>query len=635
MGVRPRCRYFVNVAIVALLMIIRFDCIAGDSDEVKCRDIIKALSYLHKSMPRNMSFEGRCKRYVIILMMSVRQGMPRRSVVTQLATLHEHIINSLYRPIDEQRQRSLYLDAIYRYRLIKLEAPFSDLIACLRNIDTTLKGTDLDEQLSLILDLYMEMQESPSLKINLDSVDLSNFDLNFRATLRNIFDKHLYSSPEQSPKNQLQLEKDVARQQKALERRRFLKRINQKRAREWRLQEIRSKDFLRKRRSLQKLKKQLSEAEAMVSESQTKDAQESSVRPGKTAITAGTGDSDLKGRGRLDQFEQLLQWRRNRIMRNRIFRERNRQMLRERDRIRKRQDREILSAAKAAYLWEQLELPGTRRPRGKTRSLEGLSPEERDRLQRIRRLGRARQRRFRERNQQHVLQKQRESRYRRQRQALRQKMLKQIERVSPVDIAGPFTGLMPVTSSSENQSQQLGSQSQQPELAGPSLDETFILEVPSHKSRFDQIEQIRITQHLIPPTLQGRLVEEMTVPRFVQPSLQSLCSLAQSEFHPDNDTKLCADSMRSHLLNPAMEGERTFVDVIDSESRGDDRSQALDGTSKLHTVPVTSGELGAYPDFNNRENQSDEMDSIIRAVLDGAFIVSPPRDSDQEHSSKR
>lgn len=195
--------------------------------QARCKDIDKALKYLHWSLPDQIDFDSRCRRYAILLSMAEMQGMPRRLAVTQLATLHSHIIDTLHRRIDAAHERSLFLDAIKRYIILRLELPFVDLVACLRHIDAGLKGTQLDEELDVILSLYKKVLEYDASSIDIDSMDLSRFHPDFKPTLRKLLDRHIYSNRATNPP-----EVEQALQEQEAERKRYLKKLNLKRYRQ-------------------------------------------------------------------------------------------------------------------------------------------------------------------------------------------------------------------------------------------------------------------------------------------------------------------------------------------------------------------------------------------------------------------
>lgn len=111
-----------------------------------------------------------------------------------------------------------------------MKPPFVELVACLRQIDTSLTGTYLDEELELILGLYRQIVESPGFKIDLDAIDLRRFGPAFRTTLRALFGKNIGAG--RPSENELsEQESESAHQQLEAEQRRYRHRLNMQRYR--------------------------------------------------------------------------------------------------------------------------------------------------------------------------------------------------------------------------------------------------------------------------------------------------------------------------------------------------------------------------------------------------------------------
>lgn len=226
----------IIIAIVGLFMIIRIECGPRYYHPTRCRDIIAALRCLQNFFPPRMPPGSRCKRYAVLLALTELQGKPHKSTVIELATIHEQIIDMLYRNMDGRRRKSLYMTAIALYRASKLEPPFVELVACLRQIDTALAGTRLDGELDLILDLYRQVVNSPALTIDLDAIDLKRFDPSFKTALRALFDKNI--AVQHWRKSEILEQSKSARIQQTLERQRYRNRLNQQRFREKRQQKL-------------------------------------------------------------------------------------------------------------------------------------------------------------------------------------------------------------------------------------------------------------------------------------------------------------------------------------------------------------------------------------------------------------
>lgn len=407
-----------------LLLIKGTECMPND--RTRCRDVIKGLTYLHKSLPLQMLLDDRCKRYAVLLSLADIQGTPYRVTVAQVASLHGQIIDTLYRLIPGSRQISLYTGAINRYKASKLEPPFVDLISCLRQIAPLASGDHFNEELDLILDLYKRILDQPDFEIELDSIDLSRFDPSFKKTLAILFEENLggrtgagiYVDPnDDDPLSAWHSEINSEQQEIEKERKRYLNRLNQKRYREKNLEELLKKDRARKQQLAEQFLKRF--AEGLPIGAADSDVGDTNVEsPGGSTLP-----SPSSIQVHVDQEKQQHAAERRRHLRNerqRRFRERHKQRLKEKDRERRRQLRSQLEQLRAAGIDAPRKTLIKRTP---YIPVDLLEKQAQDRVERNRRLARQRAVRFRERNRDRLNQKQRD--WRRKNKELRERLEQQ------------------------------------------------------------------------------------------------------------------------------------------------------------------------------------------------------------------
>lgn len=231
-----------------------------------------ALNLLQARLPDQMPLEARCQRYAFLLLMIETEGMPHRTAVLELITMHDDIFDMFKRNLDTNHLISLYMIAIDRYRISKLEPPFLDLVDCLSRIDVPQAKAYFNEELNFIVNLYKDVLDTPGSTIDLGSLDLSTFPPSMRTMLENLFVEHLTPRAPTSEQSQdtdtiwpqtiddLLSDTDLVElqeQQPEIDssiladphaRSKYLAQLRQKRHREKHLEKIREKDRIRKRK---------------------------------------------------------------------------------------------------------------------------------------------------------------------------------------------------------------------------------------------------------------------------------------------------------------------------------------------------------------------------------------------------
>lgn len=164
-----------------------------------CENVIDAINRLHASLPDEMPLEAKCKRYAILLSMIHSNGVTEHLALLQISGMSEKVVNMLYEEINPGETATRYLNVIDSYRSSHLEPAFMDIIKCSRKIvfehltydSTAWLRTYLDHpELTMIVKLYKQALKPPASAIDLESVDLSPFQPEFRSRLQKLFEKH-------------------------------------------------------------------------------------------------------------------------------------------------------------------------------------------------------------------------------------------------------------------------------------------------------------------------------------------------------------------------------------------------------------------------------------------------------------
>lgn len=171
---------------------------------VQCNSTTDAMNYLHQSLLDNMTFEEKCKRYVVLtsLFSSSSKGPHSRSM-SQFLKLTDQNIDQYYRRLNDFDELPvLFMAAIDAYRAeSNLGPPFIELIECLKKFDRPYIETYLnDPELVLILDLHKQILQSPGTKINLAKhIEHQHFSPAFVTSLLNLFRNNVIGSSPMNP----------------------------------------------------------------------------------------------------------------------------------------------------------------------------------------------------------------------------------------------------------------------------------------------------------------------------------------------------------------------------------------------------------------------------------------------------
>lgn len=264
------------IAIANLLISNYLGCSPAEIDfTTPCRDVVEAISRLHSSLPDHMPLEAKCKRYAVLLSMIHSEGVSEQVALLQLSVMSEKILNMLYEELRPTELASSYSNMIDTYRSSHLEPAFIDVVECSRQLFKRSRYDPIswlkylyDQELDMIVTLYKRALGPPAKEIDLDSVDLSAFDPEFRKSLGRLFEKHselirqkhAHSSSEINVFNQLsssyvsQLKqaREFIKMTESRLRQKELKRQRQKRYRERHAAEILEKSRLRRQQSREK-----------------------------------------------------------------------------------------------------------------------------------------------------------------------------------------------------------------------------------------------------------------------------------------------------------------------------------------------------------------------------------------------
>lgn len=606
-----RNRYLIIVATASLLMIINTEC---RLEELRCRDIIKALTYLQMSMPSQLPLDHRCKRYISLLALAEIRGTPLRSAVYQLATMHEAIIDVIYRDIGVDRRKSLYTGAIYRYRASKLEPPFIDLVACLRQTDTSLSGSYLTEELDLILDLYKKVMDWPAFTIDLDAIDLSRFDPAFKTALKNLFKENLGQNHYPYPPLQPVSVKDYRKH--AIERRRYRQRVNQQRFREKNLHSLQEKDRARKRELAKEFREQFLDANDIVHPGESTGEGPDPIVDPPEAEQSVASTSGMPG----DLYQAYRSAERRRYLRNerqRRFRERNLQRIRERQRQQKRETRERSRATSKNGLHSDREKQSesTRRREGRPLGLMDQLVLENE--ERLRQINRERAFRFREKNRERLNQKQRERRQKRREEEFeRSAQLKQPERVTT------YADLMPKVASSQRTEVISSPDVRSPEQVSQLFPVQSTEEMPS--------ERMHSLYQVPRPGLVRRVNPKPVVPNVPQPeTLPSPYITTSQSFANVGDRP---SSFISSVSSIGQSGQAlSYLDA--SESSGAELFRSPLPTIHTLTTDISKGRE-TFDELQISAGQFDETDSVMRAFSDAPLTIGTPPVANAPSSSR-
>lgn len=160
-------------------------------DDIRFKDVIAAVDSMYELI-NHLPLERRCERYAILLALSATDGLPFEKTVKLLSIAHQDTLNERLKHLEDRKRIEVFMNAVDRYRTLKLGPGFIDLLNCLREIDSNLTEKFLhDRELQLIENLYRQVLESPDVKFSLNKLKLEAFSPSFMRTIRMLFREKL------------------------------------------------------------------------------------------------------------------------------------------------------------------------------------------------------------------------------------------------------------------------------------------------------------------------------------------------------------------------------------------------------------------------------------------------------------
>lgn len=151
------------------------------------QDVSRAINYMHKYLPSDMTMDEKCKRYAVLSTKPISEKLPHETV-TNVIKMNNDDLDRYYNEIDVRRMIWNYMVAIDRYRVTQLAPPFIDIVECLRRIDTNEVRRYLSNpELLVILDLYKQALGLPDTTIDIRGLNFTKFHHSFRTTIENLF----------------------------------------------------------------------------------------------------------------------------------------------------------------------------------------------------------------------------------------------------------------------------------------------------------------------------------------------------------------------------------------------------------------------------------------------------------------
>lgn len=192
MDYSTRCILFA----AALFIIPTFiSCVTTDRQghrNARCKVAAEAVDCLYQVLPKNVTLEEKCKRYAVISTIIISQGQALHKAAMFLTKLDESEVDLLYRQIDEADLVTLYMNIIEEYKITTLRPPFLDLIECLGRLNQPHALLYIsNRELILIAYLYELILRTPTMRIDMDHINLSEFHPSFQARLKELFSGHL------------------------------------------------------------------------------------------------------------------------------------------------------------------------------------------------------------------------------------------------------------------------------------------------------------------------------------------------------------------------------------------------------------------------------------------------------------
>lgn len=174
------------------------DCVPTDIDHdwySNCRNPPEAVDFMSQLLPDQMPLQERCKRYTLLFQFIKEKRLPSRHEVFRLSEISAEEVSKRYQEIDARDLSEFYMIAIDGYRASKLSRPVLELCECLSLIGTPYGEMYLkNPELTMTLDLYKRVLESPETKIDLGKMELRNFHPASQQRLKILFKEYLKDS---------------------------------------------------------------------------------------------------------------------------------------------------------------------------------------------------------------------------------------------------------------------------------------------------------------------------------------------------------------------------------------------------------------------------------------------------------
>lgn len=192
---------WICTAITIAFSVLDIGCSPDDSKDQhkrlpkRCHDIADAVDYLHKYLPAQMPIQEKCKRYALISDIVKIKRLPPRKDIIHLTMLYGPSLDRRYQQLDNESLSAFYMNAIDTYRSSELRPPMLEIVECLKQIDSPPVKIYLTKpELTIILDLYKKILDSPETTIDLNNIDLSTHKSAFRSSLEFLFRANLVGS---------------------------------------------------------------------------------------------------------------------------------------------------------------------------------------------------------------------------------------------------------------------------------------------------------------------------------------------------------------------------------------------------------------------------------------------------------
>lgn len=154
----------------------------------RCCDVPQAVDYLHRYLPFEMPIEEKCRRYAIVSDIVKTKRVPHINDLIRVLELAEEPLNDRYQRLNLEDLIEFYMRVIDSYRASQLRPPMLEIVECLRRFGTPAVETFLSKpELVLILDLYRRVLDSPEQTIDLNNIDLDQYNAAFSESVKILF----------------------------------------------------------------------------------------------------------------------------------------------------------------------------------------------------------------------------------------------------------------------------------------------------------------------------------------------------------------------------------------------------------------------------------------------------------------